>query len=128
LRLTRSAAVRVSGTGAEMGLRGHRLPVGRLPGGHPLGGLRLHLHVDFRGSIPRHQVRHLAYLPGSYKVIRSVTSSSAEGLQTPIQISCIPIVNEIFHSLYSRMSRRISRAKQSLKRQLVAVLLALASH
>lgn len=46
----------VSGAGAKMGLRRHRVPTGRLPGGHALGGIGVHLHVDLRGSLSGCQV------------------------------------------------------------------------
>lgn len=39
-----------------MGLRRHRVPAGRLPGGHALGSIGLHLHVDLRGSLSGCQV------------------------------------------------------------------------
>lgn len=46
----------VSGAGAKMGLRGHRVSARRLPGGYTLGSIGIHLHVDLRRSLSSYQV------------------------------------------------------------------------
>ena len=61
LRFVHSATVGISSIGQKMGLRGRRLPDGRLPGSHSLGHIRLYLHVDFRRSISGRQVGKFLY-------------------------------------------------------------------
>lgn len=56
LRYTGSATVRLSGAPKTMGLRGRRVPHGRLSRGHPMVDFRLHVHVDFRRSLFSRQV------------------------------------------------------------------------
>lgn len=52
VRPARRAAVRLPRARPLLGLRRHRVPPPRLPGGHAVGRPGLHLHVDERGSIP----------------------------------------------------------------------------
>jgi hypothetical protein len=52
VRSAGGAAVRVPRRGERLGLRRHRVPASGLPGGDPVGGDRVHVHVDQRGPLP----------------------------------------------------------------------------
>lgn len=56
LRSAGGSALGVSGADTKMGLWGHRVSPHWLFGSYPVGGIRLHLHVDLRRSLLGHQV------------------------------------------------------------------------
>lgn len=55
VRSSRGAAVGLPGAHGALALRRRALSPHWLPRGHALGRVRVHLHVDLRGQIPRRQ-------------------------------------------------------------------------
>lgn len=53
MRSVHRASLGLSGFLWPLGVRGRGVPVGRLPRGHPLVDLGVHVHVDLRGSLSR---------------------------------------------------------------------------
>lgn len=60
------SALGVSSADTTMGLRGHRVSPRWLFGGYSLGSIRLHLHVDLRGSVFGYQVRLSSNYPRTW--------------------------------------------------------------
>lgn len=60
LRSADRATLSISSSSTAMGLRGYRLPINRLSRSYSLVGIRLHVHVDVCGSIPRYQVTDIS--------------------------------------------------------------------
>jgi len=60
------STVGISSAGAKMGLRRHGMPTHRLLGGHALGNIGIHLHVDLRRPLSGYQVNYDTHLISSF--------------------------------------------------------------
>jgi len=66
VRSVGGSIVGISSAGAKMGLRRYGVPTRRLLGGHALGNIGIHLHVDLRRSLSGYQVNYDTHSVSSF--------------------------------------------------------------
>jgi len=67
VRSAGGSIVGISSAGAKVGLWRHGVPTRRLLGGHALGSIGIHLHVDLRRSLSGYQVNYSSSIEPSFQ-------------------------------------------------------------